>query len=145
MSSNVFRLLFIFVTSLILWYRLIQTHQHWDSILCCCGCIKYVHCPWFERFECLYFVYCAWAGFGHGKAREEKLRTCYCSCAIQHITWYVHTSFMCYTQVFWKISRVTRMRVSNLNWAVVYMFCSNHPAILCIITMAILLYEGSTF
>ena len=66
-------------------------HQSSELILCCCGCIKYIRCPWFKQFKCLYLVYCAWAGFGGGEAQEDKLHVFYCSCAIQHVTWYVHT------------------------------------------------------
>ena len=122
MLSNVFRLLLIFVLRLTLRYRLKQTHQHWDPILCCCGCIKHVHYPWFEWCGCLYFTYCTWAGFNGGEAWEEKLCMCYCSRAIQHILWYMHTSLMSYTRVSCKISQVTHMWVSSLNWAVCICF-----------------------
>ena len=36
-----------------------------------------------------------------------QLHTCYCFCAIQHITSYVHTLLKCYYQVYHKISWVT--------------------------------------
>ena len=80
-----------------------------------CGCIKYIHCPWFERFGHLYFAYCAWAEFSGGKVQEEKLCACYCLHAIQqHVTWYMHTLSTCYTRVSCNISRVTCMQVSSL-------------------------------
>ena len=77
----------------------------------CCGCIKYICCLWFEQFGCLYFVYCAWAGFGSGEAREEKLQVYYCLRAIQHVTWYMHTLLACYLQASRKISRAIHMQV----------------------------------
>ena len=112
------RLLFIFVIRLTLQYRFTTNkHQRWDLIVCCCGYIKYVHYPWFEWFGSLYTLH---TGFGGIKAQEDKLHTCYCSHAIQHIMWYVHTLLMYYSLVSHEISRVTRMWVSSLNWAVLY-------------------------
>ena len=100
MSSNIFRLLFFFVMRLTLRYRLTTNkHQRWDPILCCCGYIKYKHRPWFEWFGRLYFAHYAWAGFGGGEAWEDKLHTCYCSHAIQHVTWYVHIACMLLTSI----------------------------------------------
>ena len=88
-------------------------HQHWDLILCCCSCIKCVHCPWFEQFGCLCLEYCAWAGFGGFEEQEDKLHACYCSRAIQHGMWYVHTLLTCYLWVSHEISWATRMQVSS--------------------------------
>ena len=90
MLSNILRLLFTFVMRLTLWYRLITNkYQSWDPIVCCCGYIKYIRCPWFEWFGylILYFAYCAWAGFSGTKTWENKLHACYCLCAIKHIMW----------------------------------------------------------
>ena len=92
--------------------------QHWEPILYCCICIKYVHCLWFERFECLYLVYCAWAGFGGGEVQVDELHMCYCLHAIQHVTWYVHTLLICYLRLSCKIfsnSTSTRVQMSSLN------------------------------
>ena len=81
MLSNIFKLL------LILWrgshydtdsYRLTRM----DPILCCCGCNKYVRCPWFEWFGCLYFAHCAWEGVSGDEAREENLCMCYTACNV---------------------------------------------------------------
>ena len=93
--------LFIFVTRFTLLYRLIQTHQCWDPILCCRGCIKYICCPWFEWFGHLYFPYCAWAGFGGGEGWKEELLcvlllTCCTTCNVirAYIFHMLHTSIL---------------------------------------------------
>ena len=45
-----------------------------------------LHCPWFEQFGCLYFMYCVCSGFTDGESQEDELYTdmplfvCYTAC-----------------------------------------------------------------
>ena len=94
--------------------------QCWDLIYCGCGCIKYVRYSWVQQFGHLHFVYCAWVGFTGGEEWDYKLHAWYCSCAIQHVMWYVYTYFAFYSRVSHGIFQVTCMQVSSLNWAVLY-------------------------
>ena len=106
MSSNILRLLFIFVMRLTLQYRLTTNkHQHWDPILCCCGYIKYVHCPWFEWFGHLYFAHrCMsriqwWQGM-RGQSTCILLLVCYTACNVIH----TYIACMLLASILWKFS-----------------------------------------
>ena len=84
-------------------------HQCLDLILAAVSILTYICCLWFERFGYLYFMYCAWAGFGGGKPQDNKLHMYYFSCAIacallfasyrHHVIWYLHKSLACYLWV----------------------------------------------
>ena len=57
------------------------------------------------------------------QATRRKTTLCYCSCAIQHITWYVHTLLAYYSRVSRETSWVTHLQMSSLNWIVLYTMC----------------------
>ena len=65
-------------------------------------------------------TYTSHTRFGGGEVWEDKLHKCYCSCAIQHVTWYVSILLTYYSRVSHEISWATCMQVSSLNWAVLY-------------------------
>ena len=107
-------------------YMLITNNnrQHRDLILCCCGCIKYVCCPWFEWFICLYFAYCAWAGFGGGKAWEVKLYMCYCSSANVIHVYIAHMLLTSISQNFLRDSHVSVKYKMSCTVAGTSVYCS---------------------
>ena len=60
-------------------------------------------------------------------ARHKRTNYTYAiACTLQHVTWYGHRLLMCYSQVSCKITRVTQMQVSSLNWAVLLSYSHTH-------------------
>ena len=56
-------------------------HQHSDPIVCCCGFIKYIHCPWFGWFGWLYFAHwIRWWRSTWGQTTSVLLLICYTVC-----------------------------------------------------------------
>ena len=79
MSSNILRLLFVFMMRLTLQYRLTTNkHKRWDPIICCCGHIYTV-----QDLNSL-DAYILHIGFSDGEAREEILHTCYTARNVIH-------------------------------------------------------------